>query len=192
MAKLGVVLLSLLCAQGGAASAASSYDDGDPQPDAPVDSDLEEPGQPRLTSNSKLRNPQGSVVVQGLAGMSSSEKQFSALIGLGVGYAIFTGVVPGVRGALFLGDVFGGEILATATLSPPLEGSVVPFVVGEVGHRWQSELGGLIYGVGGGFFLGDPAGNYGLQLGVVYRIWEWGGPEPIRSFAPIVGLSLRF
>ncbi len=191
MVRVGIVLMWLFCAQGGAvAFAAPSSDDGDPQPDAPLAD--EEPGQPRVTSGPKLRNPQGSVVVQGLAGMSSGGGQFSALIGLGLGYAIFTGVVPGIRGALFLGDVFGGEILATATLSPPLEGSVVPFVSGEVGHRWESGLRGLIYGVGGGLFLGDPAGSYGLQLGVMYRVWEWGGPEPLRSLWPIAGLSLRF
>lgn len=185
----GIVLLGLGCALS-APALAQPYDEGEPQPDAPPAD--EEPGQPKVDTGPALRNPQGSVVVQGLAGMSAGGGQFTALIGLGVGYAVFTGVVPGVRGALFLGDVFGGELLGNLTLSPPLAGSLVPFVAAEGGYRWEAGLRGPMYGVGGGLFLGDPTGPFGLQIGVMYRVWDYGGAEPLRVWWPIAGLSVRF
>lgn len=145
-------------------------------------------------SSDGLHDPRGSVEV-GLSGGGSFGENFSyGVIGASVGYAVLTGVVPGVRGAVFFGDLTGGEVAGTATLTPPVRWPVVPFVIGEVGHAWQefgaSSDSGVLLGVGGGVHLGRPGDRIALRGGLIYRYYDlFSGQSYI---APIVSLGIRF
>ena len=39
-----------------------------------------------------------------------------------------------------------------------------PFLIGEVGRRFQSGVSGMIYGVGAGLYLGEPRSPFQIQL----------------------------
>lgn len=139
------------------------------------------------------RNPTGSISLSGTAGVASSREGTSVIIGVGVGYAVFTGVVPGVRGLIISGPPgVGGELAATLTLTPPLSARFTPFVVGEAGRRWEPGLRGWLYGAGGGLYIGRPEASFGLQLGWIFRWIRLDDGRTVRGDGPIVGLSIRF
>jgi len=144
--------------------------------------------------NPNLRDPRGSVIV-GVTGGGSFSSNFSyGVIGAHVGYAVLTGVVPGARGAVFFGDLSGGEGAATLWLTPPLELPIVPFLVGEIGYASQSFSGesfsGALFGAGGGVHLGEPQQRFNARVGLIYRYYDLGGG--FDYFSPIVMLSFRF
>lgn len=167
-------------------------------PEAPADeankidkTDQADPPEP--VASSGYRNPQGAIVLNLVLGLSTGQStRFVA--GGQVGYAVLTGVVPGVRGLVIGGSdniSTGGEVAATLTLTPPLVLSVVPFVVGEVGRRIQGDFSGWLYGGGGGLFFGKPTNRVSFQLGWIFRRLVVQG----RNFdvsAPIIGVSVRF
>ena len=145
-------------------------------------------------ASSDLRDPQGSILV-GVSGGASfgSEVQYGS-IGVQGGYAVVTGVVPGLRTTFLFGDLSGGEVVGTVWLTPPLSFAVVPFAVLEAGYAWQSFRGadadGAVYGVGGGLHLGRPRDVFNLRAGVIYRYYDFGVQRDV--VAPIVVGSFRF
>jgi hypothetical protein len=149
-------------------------------------------GQTEASAN--YYDPQGSVQV-GLTGGGSFSSDFNyGIIGASVGYAVFTGVVPGLRGAGFFGDLTGGEIAGTLTLTPPIVFPVVPFVMGEIGHAWQNfndqSFRGLLAGGGGGIHLGQPTDRFTVRAGVIYRYYDLAGGQGYIS--PILSAGIRF
>lgn len=141
-----------------------------------------------------LRDPEGSILV-GVSGGGQFSDEFNyGTVGLSFGYAVIDGVVPGVRGNIFFGDLTGGELAATLWLTPPLRGPVVPFVVGEFGHAWQNfndvELTGLLYGAGAGLHLGSPGDSITARAGLIYRYYDIGNGQS--AFSPIISFGFRF
>jgi hypothetical protein len=159
--------------------------------------ELDEPGGPVIPERADaeplptVRNPQGALLVNGVGGLVTGGGGTAGVIGVGVGYAVVTGIVPGIRGLLIFGDIFGGEVSGTLTLTPPFEGAVTPYAIGEVGHRWEAEARGVIYGAGGGLYLGDPRAMFSLQLGAIYRIWDTQLGR-VKGLSPVIGVSVRF
>jgi len=148
----------------------------------------------RRRRQARLRDPQGSVLV-GVTGGASFSSEFSyGTIGAHAGYAVLTGVVPGIRGNIFFGDLSGGELAATAWLTPPLAFPVVPFAVGELGWAWQSfsnqSFNGALLGVGGGLHFGEPTDRFNLRAGVIYRYYDiQGGTD---YWSPLIIAMFRF
>lgn len=143
---------------------------------------------------SRLRDPQGSILV-GLTGGASFSSRFTyGAVGLQAGYAVLTGVVPGVRGTVFFGDLTGGELAGTLWLTPPIDFVVVPFAVGEVGYVWRNFDGfsqqGPLYGAGGGIHFGQPGDLFNLRAGLIYRYLDVEPGEG--TISPLVVASLRF
>ncbi|MGF1511206.1 MAG: hypothetical protein ACFB9M_17065 [Myxococcota bacterium] len=148
------------------------------------------PTSSRAQSTEPVHDPQGSVVVGVTFGASFTRDRELFSAGGQVGYSVVDGLVPGIRGLGFFGDIDGGEILGTLSYTPPLQAPVLPFVVGEGGHRWESDIRGAIAGGGGGLHLGSPGSRFGLRAGVVYnRFFAAGGIDIIR---PLVLFSFRF
>lgn len=164
---------------------------GDGEPDA------EEPGAEVLEeAGSGYRNPAGSIALSGMFGASFGDSGTRFVFALGVGYAVLTGVVPGVRGLIATGaGDLGGELAATLTLTPPISTSITPFAVGEVGRRFEpDELGGgaWMYGAGVGAYLGDPDSRFALQLGWMFRRLSFDdADEPIDASGPLVSIAAR-
>lgn len=127
-----------------------------------------------------------------MASSGTASNYFS--VGASLGYAVVNGVVPGIRGAVFFGDLTGGELAATLWLTPPVEWPVVPFAVGEFGHAWQTvsdvEQTGLLYGGGAGLHLGSPADSIAVRAGVMYRYYDIGDGQG--TFSPIISFAFRF
>jgi hypothetical protein len=160
----------------------------DPAPDPEVrDPRLEPP-----PARSPFRNPRGAVVTNGILGVATGSGGTSLVVGAGVGYSVVTGVVPGVRGLLVVGQGVGGELALTATLTPPVEWDVTPFVVVEGGRRWLDGATGWLYGAGGGVYIGSPLSRFGFQLGWVWRRFAVSGGPTYDVSTPIGGVSVRF
>lgn len=137
------------------------------------------------------RNPSGSISLNAVGGVAVGDRT-SIILGAGVGYAVLTGVLPGVRGLLIAGNGVGGELATTLTLTPPIPGSFTPFVVGELGRRWDPDVAAWMAGVGGGVYLGEPASSVNLQLGYIHRWFFLPGGGTQTLGAPIVGIAVRF
>jgi hypothetical protein len=145
----------------------------------------------------KHRNPQGHLqfgATLGIGGALGGQRAFVG--GVGVGYAVLTGVLPGVRGLLIAGNDIGGEVAATLTLTPPFESYLTPFVFGEVGGRFEPTGKGFLYGGGGGLYVGNARSAFSLQLGWVFRRIEFPATDTLPSAkvdasGPLVALSVR-
>jgi hypothetical protein len=135
------------------------------------------------------RNPSGSWIVGGALGVATGGAGTVFGFGVSVGYAVITGVVPGVRGVLIAGRGIGGELAATLTLTPPLDWPIVPFAAGEGGHRWDRDGRGWIYGGGGGVYLGAPSRSFGLQLGWMFRRYAVEGGATVDASGPLLGVA---
>ena len=169
----------------------------DPSNDAPPA--RRRPGQPRVQPRSSARgvspyrDAQGQVLFGVNGGYAFGNGAQFGSAGIHVGYAVVTGVVPGIRANVFFGDLSGGQVVGTLWLTPPLAYVVVPFGVGEVGYVWQNLDGissnGMLYGVGGGLHLGRPTDRLGLRAGVIYRVFDAGGDG---YFSPLAVASFRF
>lgn len=155
---------------------------------APEDDDGRDPE----AEEEAYRNPKGTWSVGGTLGLASGPDRTSFVVGANVGYAVLTGVLPGVRGLLVIGDGVGGELAATLTYTPPFTWAVTPFALVEGGRRWLSGLSGWLYGAGVGVYLGDPAAWFNVQLGYIWRQWAVDDGPTVDVSAPIVGLSVRF
>lgn len=138
------------------------------------------------------RNPTGSIVFGGIVGAAVGNRGTAFVLGASFGYAVVTGVVPGIRGVAVAGDGFGGELAATLLLTPPLDWPVLPFVVGEGGHRWDRDFSGFIYGGGGGLFIGSPRSRVGLQVGWIVRRFAIHDGPTVDASGPLIGVSASF
>ncbi len=157
------------------------------------------PGGPRVEPRvanrvSNLRDPQGSLLVGITGGATFASGVQFGTVGVHVGYAVLTGVVPGIRGNVFFGGLSGGQVVGTLWLTPPINLVVVPFGVAEAGYVWQNindqPSNGAVYGVGGGVHLGRPTDRLAVRAGVIYRYFNIDGGEGYIS--PIIIGSLRF
>lgn len=180
--------LSLPCA---AAYAQTAEDDALPEDESTQQANERAARQRRLA---QLHDPRGSLIV-GVSGGGSFSSGFNyGIVGAHVGYAVLTGVVPGVRGAVFFGDLTGGETAAMVWLTPPLALPVVPFAVGEIGYAWQNyptaNFDGALFGAGAGVHLGQPQDRFNMRAGVIYRYYDLGGG--FDYWSPILMLSFRF
>jgi hypothetical protein len=142
----------------------------------------------------RLRDPQGSVLLGLTGGLALSSDFTYGSVGAQAGYAIFDGVVPGLRGNIFFGDVGGGEAAATLWLTPPIDFVVVPFVAGELGYAAReldddTAFDGAMYGLGGGVHLGRADEPFALRAGVIYRYYDFGAGDG--TISPLVVASLR-
>ena len=140
----------------------------------------------------EYRNPTGSWIAGGTVGVSVGDGGTVFVLGLSVGYAVITGVVPGVRGVLLVGRGIGGELAGTLTLTPPLAWPVLPFAVGEGGYRWDRDAHGFIYGGGGGLYISGPTNRFGLQVGWIFRRYAIRNGPTVDASGPIVGVSASF
>jgi hypothetical protein len=149
----------------------------------------------KITANlsSDYRNPQGSILASFFFGGGYSSQNGAAVaLGLGFGYAVITGVVPGVRGIMIAsGDGVAGEVMGTLTLTPPLTWSITPFAQGEAGYRGDGDDSGVLYGAGIGAFLGDPGGRVALQLGWIWRRLNTRDDRNIDASGPLLGITYR-
>ncbi|MEM1025467.1 MAG: hypothetical protein AAGD10_13365 [Myxococcota bacterium] len=145
-------------------------------------------------STRPVHDPQGSVHLGLTLGGSFSSNRSAVAVGAQVGYAFIDGLVPGVRGLGFFGDFSGGEVAGFTVYTPPVSWPVVPYVVAEVGGRWESidgaDFSGVLAGGGGGLHLGAPGSRFSTRAGVVYNRWfTSGGVDIIR---PQVLLTFSF
>jgi len=129
------------------------------------------------------------VIVGGTIGAAVGGSGTVFVAGVSVGYAVVTGVVPGVRGVVIAGEGIGGEVALMVTLTPPLSWPLVPFVIGEGGYRWDRDFRGWIYGGGGGFYIGGPSRRFGLQVGWIFRRYAIEGFRTVDSSGPIIGVA---
>lgn len=137
-------------------------------------------------------DPAGSVLATGLVGISTGSAGTSLVIGAGVGYAVFDGLVPGARGLAVLGGQLGGELALTLAYTIPADWYVTPFLLVEGGRRWLDDLSGWIVGAGGGLRLGYPWSRLTFRVGWIYRRFLLSGGGSLDASAPIIGIQLRF
>lgn len=144
-------------------------------------------------SPSNYRNPRGSALTGVYFGLGhNSETGTTFFFGLSVGYALLTGVVPGVRGELIANDRgVGGEVAGTLTLTPPLTWDITPFGIAEVGYHGEDNFSGYLWGLGGGIYIGDPSSRLAIQIGWVYRRLIVEGNDRDIS-GPILAAVFRF
>lgn len=147
---------------------------------------------PHRRADPPRHDPQGSLPASGVLGLAGGSGGASLVIGAGIGYAVFSGVVPGLRGLVVLGSRTGGELAFTLSLTPPFGWSVVPFVVGEAGHRWLDGTQGWIVGVGGGAHIGRPEAVVGVRVGWIWRRYLIKGGPAVDASAPIIAVQFRF
>jgi hypothetical protein len=140
----------------------------------------------------EYRNPSGAWIVGGTIGVAVGGAGTAFVFGASVGYAVFTGVVPGVRGVVIAGRGIGGELAATLTLTPPFSSPILPFALAEGGHRWDPDFRGWIFGGGGGIYVGSPASRFGLQLGWIFRRYAIEDGPDVDASGPIIGVSASF
>ena len=167
------------------------------EPGGPRDQDgrpLESGGKEKLP---KYRNPQGHVqfgATLGIGGAFGGQRAFGG--GVGIGYAVLTGVLPGVRGLLIAGGDIGGELAATLTLTPPFESYLTPFAFGEIGGRFEPTGNGFLYGGGGGLYVGNARSVFSLQVGWVFRQISFPATDTLAAAkvdasGPLLALSIR-
>lgn len=157
----------------------------------------EAPGGPMLSESDsqddeQYRNPQGRWALGGTLGLSSGTGGTLFIAGANLGYAVYTGILPGVRGLSILGDDVGGELATTLTLTPPVKWAFTPFVIAEGGRRWFAGQTGWLYGVGGGVYLGSTRQTFNFQLGYIFRFWARDGASTIGVGIPILGVTAQF
>ena len=194
---LCVGLLAAVFAQptvGRAAEPMAAQQPGGPRTSPPPAPDAEpEVDQARARRRSNYRDPMGSILLGITGGASVGSGVQYGNVGVQIGYAVLTGVVPGIRGTGYFGGLTGGEVVGTLWLTPPLELSVVPFAVGEIGYVWQEvnsiSTNGALYGAGGGLHFGRPTSSLQIRAGVVYRFFDFGGGSGFVS--PLVVGSFR-
>jgi hypothetical protein len=157
----------------------------------------EEPSEPEEPSSKderarRIHNPRGSIVL-GVSGGASFGRDLSVFsLGAQFGYAVYHGILPGVRGLVFFGDYSGGEAAGTLVLTPPISFQLVPFVMGDAGYRWEEVGNGPIAGVGVGAYIGHPADRLNVQLGWIFRRFWYGDGRSADASGPLVAISLRF
>jgi hypothetical protein len=138
----------------------------------------------------RYHNPTGSLVIKPELRVTVGGDRTVVGIGVGVGYAVITGVLPGVRGMVIIDDEVGGELGLTLTLTPPLDFYLVPFAYGEVGRRFDGLGSAWLYAGGGGLYVGEPASSLGLQAGWIFRRYVYESVE-IDGSGLLVALSIR-
>jgi hypothetical protein len=170
-----------------------------PRTDEPPPEDQEAPPderphvRDRAPPASPYRNPQGSITFNGFIGAAVSSSGSRYGIGAGVGYAVLTGVLPGLRALVIAGDGIGAELAATLTLTPPLASSITPFAIGEAGRRFDPIGQAWLYGAGAGIYIGEPAAAFGFQIGYMFRRIVYADPiGSLDASGPIIAISLRF
>lgn len=171
-------------------AAAQDEPGSEPRTSSGEDESAENPPPQEVEPPSPYRNPAGSVQISGAVSVAVGNEQTVFGLGIGVGYAVITGVVPGFRALLLVGgDEVAGELATTLTLTPPLATYLVPFVLGEVGRRFDGLGGAWLFGAGGGVYLGEPQAGFGLQLGWIFRkyVYESGS---ISGNGPIIAVSI--
>lgn len=153
-----------------------------------------EPPERAQADERPYRNPQGALLLNGSLGLSVGSGVTYVGVGIGAGYAVVTGVVPGARGLVLFGSgATVGEVAATLTLTPPLRVYTLPFVIGEVGGRFEPAGRALVYGVGGGLYLGEADSTFAFQVGWMWRRAKFGGELGTFDISgPILSLSIRF
>jgi len=147
-------------------------------------------GEVVVDSPGAYHNPRGSIVGTLIVGVDVGGVSTRVGVGAGVGYAVLTGVLPGVRGVLIFGDEMAGELGATLTLSPPITFFLTPFAYGEVGRRFDSSGAWIVAG-GPGLYVGDPRDTFVLQAGWIFRryLYEVGGVD---GSGPLLALNVKF
>ena len=139
----------------------------------------------------KYRNQKGTVLLGvGLGVLVDSGGSTSLGLGANAGYAVFHGVVPGVRVLTFFGGTFIAETATTLTLTPPMRGYVVPYLDFELGGRFDNIGNGFLYGGGLGVFLGRVSANFALKLGYLYRKIDYGDGLLVNDSRPSLSLAL--
>ena len=196
------MLITAACAALGAPTPVAASAVGGVNQEAPEADETprrQRPGQPRIRPRasargvSPYRDAQGQILfgLNGGYGFGNGVQFGSA--GVHFGYAVLTGVVPGVRANVFFGGLSGGQVVGTLWLTPPVSFAVVPFAVGEIGYVWQ-DIGGVtsngtLFGVGGGLHLGRPTDRLGIRAGAIYRVFNADGDG---YFSPLAVASFRF
>lgn len=135
-------------------------------------------------------NPRGAIVANLLVGVAVGGNSTQVAFGAGVGYAVLTGVLPGLRGMMIVGDSVAGEVAATLTLTPPLSFFLVPFAYGEVGRRFDA-LGAWMLAGGPGLYVGDPRDTIVLQGGWIFRRYFYENVG-LDGSGPLISLSIKF
>ena len=144
-------------------------------------------------STPKARNAQGSLLVGlGLGASLGGDAPVSIGVGGHLGYAIFDGIVPGVRVLTLWSEAVAMELAATITLSPPWKTYVVPYLDAEVGGRFDPIGKGFMYGAGAGFYLGRVTANYSLKIGYMYRKISYTDDLVFDASRPHFSVSLHF
>ena len=141
----------------------------------------------------KYRNQKGTVLLGvGLGVLVDSGSSTSLGVGANAGYAVFHGVVPGVRVLTFFGGTFIAETAATLTLTPPMKSYVVPYLDLELGGRFDNIGNAFLYGGGLGVFLGKLTSGYALKLGYLYRKINYGDGLLVSDSRPSLSIALTF
>ena len=141
----------------------------------------------------KVRNAQGSLLVGlGLGASIGQNTPVSIAVGGHLGYAVFDGVVPGVRVLTLWSEAVATELAATLTLSPPWKTYIVPYLGTEVGGRFDPIGNGFMYGVGAGVYLGRVTANYSLKIGYMYRKISYTDDLVFDASRPHFSVSLQF
>ncbi|MFO0726198.1 MAG: hypothetical protein U1E65_20610 [Myxococcota bacterium] len=139
----------------------------------------------------RYRNPQGSLVLGGGIGIAVGDGKTTVAVGLSAGYAVFTGVVPALRGTVIFAEKMGGELAATLTLTPPINFFIVPALHGEVGRRWDGFGQAWLYGGGPAVYLGEADSALGLEVGWVFRRYSYDAGVAVDGSGPLISLSVR-
>jgi hypothetical protein len=183
-----LVMLLLL-----SAAPALAQQPGEPRPSEDDSEEAPPPPPPPRVVLPSYRYPEGSFSVSGGLGVVSSSSQGTVFeFGLGLGYAVLTGVVPGIRGELVTTSQIAGEVAVGLTLTPPLALSFVPFGLAEVGQRWDMYGSAHLYGFGAGIILGEPESHFGVQLGWAWHRYDYGGLiGTVDTNGPLIGLAVR-
>jgi hypothetical protein len=156
----------------------------------------QEPGEARDEASvsseppKSYHNPRGSFVLSPAFGVAVGSQTTAVAVGVGVGYAVLTGVLPGLRGVMIFGDGVAAELSTNLTLTPPLDFYLVPFLYGELGRRFDEAGGAWLYAGGGGLYVGEPAAPFGVQVGWIFRRYVYDAVE-LDGSGLMVGLTLR-
>lgn len=156
----------------------------------------QDPGEARTEESASsepprsYHNPRGALVISPSFGVAVGSQTTAVAVGVGVGYAVLTGVLPGLRGVMIFGDGVAGELATNLTLTPPLDFYLVPFLYGELGRRFDEAGGAWLYAGGGGLYVGEPAAPFGVQVGWIFRRYVYEAVE-LDGSGLMVGLTLR-
>jgi len=127
-----------------------------------------------------------------MLGIGVGSTQTTVAVGAGVGYAVITGVLPGVRGTVIINeDRVAGELATTLTLTPPITFFVTPFAYGELGRRFDISGAWMVAG-GPGVYVGDPRDTFVLQVGWIFRRYFFENDLELDGSGPLVSIAVRF